>query len=259
MPHWEPIWSWEYVLDRTWEFHTRGWSINSNQIRRRERPLFDFVWHSGHQWDDVIAALGLEPSKIRKQAVGQHLSRSDVVARLRERDREGKSLAETIVSRDDLRLINAAIRRFGSYSRALRAAGFRPEKVRLKAVNITAAQIEKLGREMRRVAALHGIRRAAAARALKEKYRIMLPKHLGNWRKACRRFGVKVEDLACCPYASKAHIIEGVRRWASVPGATNGTVSRKDRALQSAACRKFGSWRAAQKAAGVSFPDPRRS
>lgn len=259
LPHWEPVWSWEYALDRAWEFHRRGWSLNCADVQRRERPLFNFIWSSGRKWDEVIEALGLDPAEIRRLAPGESLTRADVVGRLKKRRAEGKAMADSALARDDLRLLNAARRRFGSYPKALRAAGLRPESIRLRTPRITAGDLARLGREMRRVAALHGPKRVSAARALKRKYRHTVADHFGSWAKACRKFGVKPEDLAWSPYSSRKHVIEGLRRWAKIPGAHPEQLYREDRALVGAAYRFLGSWTKALKAAGVSFPDLRKS
>jgi hypothetical protein len=260
LPHWEPVWSWEYVLDRLWVLRLRGWPLNNIEIQQRERPLFNFVWSRGRPWDEVLQAMGLNPAEIRKRAVGLHLSKRDVVRGLKRRFGEGKPLAESIVSREELRLSNAARRGFGGYSDALRAAGFEPEQIRLRRPKVTADDLAKLGEEMTRVASLHGHERAKAASSLKKQYTSMVFNRLGNWRKACQKFKLLPEDVAVCPYASKAHVIEGLRRWALVPGASGQRIYREDCPLHRAACRLFGTWAAAKKAAGISFePQQRRN
>jgi hypothetical protein len=161
--------------------------------------------------------------------------------------------------REDLRLVNAARRRFGSYTKELRTAGFSPEKVRIRRPGITPADIAKLGREMRRVATLHGHPRAKAAQALKKNYKDVVFNHLGNWRKACRKFGVKMEDISIFPYHCRRHVAEGLRRWEAVTGAHAYQIYKEDRSLVRASLNFFRSWSAALKAAGVSFTDGRRS
>jgi hypothetical protein len=258
MPHWEPLWSLEYALDRLWEFHRRGWALNSEEVQRRERPIFSYVLNLGWAWDEVLQMLGLPPEQVRKQAVGQHLTKRDVLRGLRNRTREGKSVTYTAVEREDLRLCNAARRHFGSYEGALRAAGIDPKRVRLKTPRYTEKDIEKLGVEMQRVASLQGPERAKAASELKKRYRSLVYNRLGNWKKACRKFRVAESELAVHPYATKRHVIEGLRRWSlSCPGGGVKHVIREDRTLHTAIYRFFGSWAAATKAANVSFPRKR--
>jgi hypothetical protein len=246
IPHWEPIWSWEYVLDRAWEFHLRGWPINCQAIQQREQPMFTFINHSGRQWDEVLHALGLDPVMVRKTGVAMHLSQPDIVRLLKKRERDGKLLAISAVSKDDMRLVNAACRRFGSYSKALKAAGFNLDDVRLKIPKVTAKHLAKLKAEMERVASMHGHQRAAAALELKRKYTPMVFNRLGNWRKACRKFGISWEDLATHPYASKEHVIEGLKRWASQYNRMS--IVREDRSLATAVFKFYGSWAKAERA-----------
>lgn len=78
--------------------------------------------YQGWERDQVLQALGLDAGCIRKLAVGQHLNKGEVVRRLKQRHRDGKSLAGAAVAREDLRLYNAAHRQFGSHGEALRAS-----------------------------------------------------------------------------------------------------------------------------------------
>lgn len=240
--HWEPAWSWEYVLDRAWEFHRRGWSLSSRDIQCRERGLFGRVWSSGRQWDDVLAALGLNPNEIRKAAPGQYLSSVEVIGRLKRRFKNGKSVAEAKVCREDLRLNNAARRRFGSYAKALVAAGFEPDQVRLKIPKYEDAHLDALRADMKRVASLPGYERAKAAQKLKERYKGLVFHRLGNWRKACRKFGVEFKALAVSPFPTKEDVLHELRRQARKGHAGITLMRSDDHALRHAVYRLFGSW-----------------
>jgi hypothetical protein len=161
-------------------------------------------------------------------------------------------MASSLVQRDDLALMNAAWRKFGSYEKALKAAGLRSERLRIRKVNL-----QQLKREMQRVASLHGVKRAKAARKLKSKWASRVSQNLGNWKKACQRFRIKGEDLAVHPYATKAHVIEGLRHWAGQKKSFN-EVYEKDRPLIQATFKLFVTMKKAEKAAGVKLVDRRR-
>jgi hypothetical protein len=65
---------------------------------------------------------------------------------------------------------------------------------------------------------------------------------LGNWRLACRKFGIPFHDLATYSYASKEHVIEGLRRLPWEPPPSLNSVYRTDRSLGTAVYRFFKSW-----------------
>lgn len=113
--------------------------------------LDTYVNHSNRYWDEVIVALGLDPADIRILAPGESLEKPEIISRLKERIKHGKPMAESIVARDDLRLMNAARRRFGEYPRALKAAGINSETARLRIPKFTADYLQKLKLEMLRV------------------------------------------------------------------------------------------------------------
>jgi len=47
LPHWEPVWSPEYVLDRINEFHRRGFDVNYKAIYRRDTVASHAPAHFG--------------------------------------------------------------------------------------------------------------------------------------------------------------------------------------------------------------------
>lgn len=249
VPHWEPVWSLEYVLDRLWVFHQRGWSLNNIEIQRRERSMFSFIAHQGLRWDEVLRSLGFDPAAIRKVTVGAHLSKQDVIRRLKGRFRKGLSLAQSRLVHEDLQLLNAARRRFGTYENALLAAGIDPGVVRRRIPRVTQHHLDELKAEMQRVASLHGHERARAALHLKKRYTGLVFNRLENWRLACKRFRIRFEDLATHPYASRQHVIEALRRLPVSPRPSLYSLFRTDRSLGTAVYKFFKSWGAALRAA----------
>jgi hypothetical protein len=157
-------------------------------------------------------ALGLDPAEIRHAAPGEHLSASEVIQRLNGRVRAGKSVAQAKVSQEDMVLNNAACRRFGSYGNALQAAGFDPVHVRLKTPKYEKKHFDELKAAMTKVASTNGHERAEAANEVNGRYGHLVSNRLGNWKKACRKFGVKLEALAVYPYATKEDVLYGLRQ-----------------------------------------------
>ncbi len=259
IPHWEPVWTWEYVLDRARAFYELGYPVSNRAMALTERPLYSYVWHQGRQWDEVLLGIGLDPKEIRVADVKKPLSKSGVIKALKARFKSGMSMAYSRVAKTDMRLANAAARNFGSFRKAMEAAGFDPKLSLLRVFKVTEEDLEALRLEMLRVASLPWNERPEAARILKESKTYLVFNRLGNWTKACEKFGIDKDLLSPFPYINQDEVVAGIRHWAQRPDASLNVIYAEDRSLASSAFRLFGSWKAAMAAAGVSFSDGRRA
>ena len=259
IPHWEPIWTWEYVLDRIRAFYELGYPVSNSAMALTERPLYSHVWHNGRQWDEVLLGIGLDPKEIRIMDVRKPLSKSGVIKALKARFKSGMSIAYSRVAKTDMRLANAAKRNFGSFSKALEAAGFDPKLSLLRVHKVTNADLEALRLEMLHVASLPWNERPEAARKLKKSKASLVFNKLGNWTQACEKFGIDKDLLSPFPYINQDEVVAGIRHWAQRPDASIIVIYAEDRSLAASAYRLFGSWKAAMAAAGVSFSNGRRA
>ena len=78
-------------------------------------------------WDRALHAAGLDSDDVSRY---RHWDKSSIAFELRSRNAEGEDLNSGSVQRDDPGLHAAALRYFGSYDMALRAAKISPAKVR---------------------------------------------------------------------------------------------------------------------------------
>jgi hypothetical protein len=78
-------------------------------------------------WDRALHAAGLDADQISRY---RKWDRNTIVAELKERFSDEESLNSGALQREDPGAHAAAIRHFGSYDDALRAAGFKPERMR---------------------------------------------------------------------------------------------------------------------------------
>ncbi len=253
IPQWEPLWSYEYALDRIKELHRHGFPLNFEWANREEKSLAQYLWHTDHEWDESLAAIGLNPENFRKLGKARHLSRHRVVMMLRQRHQNGQPLAESRLLKEDMCLLNAARRRFGSYEKALLAAKLSPDAVRLRKRVFTDEIKARLFEEMRQVVGMHGgDDRLHAVRRLRQEYHNYVFDRLGNWSKAARAAGVRPEQIMVhAPYDQQQVMVE-LRAWQERHGSAKfNRVRAANSSLYNAACKHFGSFWEALRAAGL--------
>ncbi len=78
-------------------------------------------------WDRALHAAGLDAAEISRY---RKWSRAAIVSELRERHRDGDALNSGAMQREDPGMHAAAVRHFGNYDTALRAAGLKPGDIR---------------------------------------------------------------------------------------------------------------------------------
>jgi len=78
-------------------------------------------------WDRALAAAGLDADEISRY---RKWDRNTIVAELKERFSDEEALNSGALQREDPGVHAAAVRHFGSYDNALKAAGFRPDRHR---------------------------------------------------------------------------------------------------------------------------------
>ena len=123
IPHWERLWSREYVLDRIAELHRRGVALNVQSFfeRGHEPSLYAAGTDFFPTWKDALAAAGIDPEQIRQALPRGYWTPWRVLALLRERMSTNRPV--TVASlRTEGSLYLMARRFFGSYDEALRRA-----------------------------------------------------------------------------------------------------------------------------------------
>lgn len=136
LPHWEPIWTPEYVLVRLHAYHLQGTALNMTSIANLDRSIsHQAVKHHG-SWDRAIEKIGVNPLETRRVRDRSALHRPEgILAEIRRRHELGLPLncfALTFAKNSSLRdqmLLKGGRRHFGSWPEAVRAAGLCPEQV----------------------------------------------------------------------------------------------------------------------------------
>jgi len=262
IPHWEPIWSAEYVLDRVAELHRQGLDIHLAAVAHRDGVARKALRFFG-SWDNTLRKVGLDPKQIRKFAPYREWTRQLVVERIRQRHAEGKSMLAKQVRRGgeaDAMLATAAHRFFDSWTDAVKAAGLdgniakwdRP--VRYPTPESVIKEIRRRKRK--------GLTLSHTGLLQSEDYDSALlqcgEEYFGSWPKAVEAAGIdymSVQMNRRRKYVTKDEIAKAIRsrRRRKLP-LTAKSVRRgphKDGLLYHAAYTLFGSWCAAVERAGI--------
>ena len=144
LPHWEPLWSPEYVLDRIAEYRAQGCSVNLAAMDDLDVPLLGAANKYFGSWDEALRRAGLDPRKERARPAGFYYPTAEsVCAEIQRRVAAGWSLNHTDMVKDEHRDIALRLggdRFFGSWDGALRAAGIDPATVRQRPFRFPTAQ-----------------------------------------------------------------------------------------------------------------------
>jgi hypothetical protein len=247
LPHWEPIWSAEYVLDRIRYLHDAGTNVNADSVDVIDPTLLDAGRKFWGTWDRALEEADLNPAKIRLAPPGhQFPSGEEVIGLICKRNESRLPLSSELVKSEDGRLMNSARKRFGSWRSALITAGIRPRDVYIGKWHAPGARKRFLTR-CRRVAALpSGQGRTRALARLRQQYRSIADKSFGGWANVARLIGVPPERLLYRHAYRRDEILEALRsRRRAGFSMRVATVGKEDGPLAYAARREFGSLRGA--------------
>ncbi len=236
LPHWEELWTQEYLLDRIETYRERGAPLNFNSIQDHDKVTTSAAIRFFGSWDAAIARLGMSPDKHRKQASGISLSDEDVINSLKDRQKKGLPLNENAIYTSDLRLYNAARRRFGSYPKALKAAGIDPAKVYLRKQH-TDEDMNKVIKAAYRVNKLSGDARLKVLKKLNQHYGIMVcRRYKGGWRTFAFKVGLDPDKFSF--HEQEQELIIAIKKLPS--NMTAGRLFKENRSLYNKILRHLG-------------------
>jgi hypothetical protein len=241
--HWEPIWSPEYVLDRTLALHRLKFPLNSKYIFAKEKGLMTQSLRYFGSWDAVLRRVGLSPEDIRLVDRRVSSTKEEVIRQLRKRQDMGRPLNNKSVYDDDMRLMNACCRRFGSFSKALRAAGIDPDKVRRTRTPYREAERRRFLNAVRRVAATPQKRRLPEIRALRKRYdKIVVALYGRGWKKIAREAGIPYDAIhpkSPRDYGSRKKVIAALNQRLKAGMSVDRSTVKDNRTLYQAVLRYF--------------------
>ena len=272
MPHWEPLWTVEYALDRLWARYEKGMPVNCYAIFLNEPSLtltlqrrFRFRDTALSLHDMVLGKLGLNPEDIRRKPRSLK-SKEEVLAVIIKRWNRNLPLNSSGLNKGSNRiqaLRRGATRMFGSWKKAIEAAGLDYNLINKNPLKYPTP--EKLLHEIlrRRKAGLPLNAKALSRRgksgdeALYRKAR----EYFGSWKKALKAAGIRYKDVVRVSgphqkYPTTEAVIAEIHRrqkeGISIQRSDIITGSHSDGPLYAGAMRHIGSWAIAVKRAGVS-------
>jgi hypothetical protein len=120
-------WSRQRIIERLKELAAAGTAINIGSIQKCDQRLGAAIYFHFPSHDEALKAAGFDPATVRQ---ARTWTPEQVLAEIRKRHRRGEDLSNTYVNEHVAPLFGAMCRYFGSHADALRAAGIDPEKVR---------------------------------------------------------------------------------------------------------------------------------
>lgn len=224
LAHWELLWTPEYLLDRVAEIHRRGMPVNSAWVQHNDNAMAHAAVRYFKNWSNVLRFVGIDPGRATKEAYLRMRAYPDgkaVCGEIRRRHRAGlpicsggvrngmmrgvknllrlngaeKRAVEESRKRLDQRLWYSAEEYFGSWDKALSAAGFDPANVRRNARHVRYRTKNAVVAEVRRrhrqrlplkVAAILKAGHADSALIVEAR------KLFGSWRACLKAAGVPV-------------------------------------------------------------------
>ncbi len=125
-------WNRERIVERIKELHTQGADLSWRSVSTEvDPPLAAAALRANGfpSWREAIAAAGLDIDNVARY---RFWNEERVIAAIRELQAAGHPLSSKAMQTSDQSLFCAARRRFGSWDKALVAAGFNVEEIRLR-------------------------------------------------------------------------------------------------------------------------------
>lgn len=262
-PHWEPIWTPEYILDLLWDRYERGLPIFRYAISLHESSFAAQIDNRFGSFDNALRRLGLNPNDIRRVRLSLKTTQEFFKAIARRR-RLGLPLYSASLQSGryaDCRLFKFAIQRFGGWRQAIEAAGLDYSRIirRKKKYPTPESVLHEIGRRRRKKLPL-----VTTGLISGEHTDFILHatglKFFRSWKKALLAAGIQYREIAPPPqrkYPTKESVLEEIRRRhrALLP-LTRSAVTRSapdGYALHRSALLFFSTWPRALKRAGLSY------
>lgn len=232
-------------------------SLGLKDIKKSEHKLLKAAvkWFGG--WSKAVEAAGLDYEEIKLSSRCYKWSREMVLQKILKRYKANQSLSSSNKEIDLQRLVNAAIRHFGSWKNAIEKSGVNYDQLIASRVPVKKWNEAKVIKTIlyrkskdlplnysyvqRRVAKLHDAGR----------------RYFGTWKKAIEAAGLDYKDVRSKRRITKwgrRNVIRAIRLRSNSNLPLNSMSVQKDiLSLHGAARKYFGTWKKAVEAAGFSY------
>ncbi|MEO8197859.1 MAG: hypothetical protein ABI689_14175 [Thermoanaerobaculia bacterium] len=254
-PHWEPLWSDEYVLDRVSCYGENGASLNVKSVTQADSALVGMAKLRFGSWDEVLRRLGLDPDEVRIVERQKRYSRAALLAAIRARYSSGAPMNAAAVARESSPIWNASRKLFKSYQKALAAAGLDPGALYLLK-RFGRAETRRLFARARRVAEDRGPGHARELAALHRECGSFVRQKYGGFRELALRLGVPARRLMKGGGWDRAAVVEELlRRQRRGESVSPGRLHAENKPLYLAVVRYFGTFEECFERLGLPAPE----
>ncbi len=123
LPHWEPLYSDEYMMDRAYRYHRMGHRLRTTWVGEHDHNLWQHIHRQGITWESFVTGLSI-PYTHELPPRGPNISREALLKGLRKVARElGETPGITLLTKRNHSLVTGVGHHFDSYDEALEAAG----------------------------------------------------------------------------------------------------------------------------------------
>jgi len=255
LPHWEPLYSDEYMMDRAYRYHRMGHRLRTTWVCEHDHNLWQHIHRQGITWESFVTGLGI-PYTHDLPPRSPRMSREALLEGLRQVVREeGSTPTITRLSKLNHSLKTGVERHFSDYDEALEAAGLAPlhrlyPLRRVFSPDTVLAELRQLLADGHRITAV-AIHRKLGLHDLH--YSIT---HMGGYPAIREKLGIaKPPPPPFVPRHTREEVIAAFQKQASEGGAYTirgmNRGSDADRALLSSARYHFKKWPDLLDAAGL--------
>lgn len=194
-PHWEPVWSREYLIDYLIYKHERGEDLSPWTVYREESAVHANIKKYFGSYREGIEAAGIDYAEIRVIELTEKWTKEKVLDRIRQLHRKKPLNSTSEIRMRDSRLYDSCHRYFGGPVAALEAAGI--PYIRLKARRSRKWTNNTI---LRTIRTLHVGGASLAPRSLSRHLNgqaaellAVAEERFGSWKRAVKAAGVKLQ------------------------------------------------------------------
>jgi len=254
-------WSKEIVVSAILERHRGGEKLSSDYMQKNCRAVYQAGCAYFGNWRNAIEAAGLKYDDVRiLQRVRPIWSKEKITTMIVHMYNEGESLNSNHIQTSNMRLYGASIKYFGGWPQAVTAAGLNYDELRLRKLRTwtKAAIAEEIVRRFNEGLSIRGADVSLQDHGLYQAAR----RHFGEqgWAKARTLAGFEPIDpdsrIIWTPESVREEIL---RLYENGIPLNTGTLCKTEYGyILPAACKVFGSWAKAVRAAGLDYSKIRK-
>ena len=233
-----------------------------NGGKHSNSSLSHAVMRNFGSWDAALSAAGFDPASIKLRQPSPYKTKKSCIVGIKKRKREGLALNSASIQtgmNHNRSLFEASKKNYGSWNKALLAAGFDPASIRLYNPNPYRTKKSCIEAIKKRKCEGLELNHASIKKGVNRNYALFdtAMKLFGSWNAALLAAGLDLHSIRLvnpCPYSTKELCIQAIekrkRNGLPLNFSAVATGSSSNSSLSNAVKKCFTSWDAALLAAG---------